>query len=150
MATICWYCRYANPARNNPTTIATTFTTFFKAYPISIPTKNPPPIVAPIEVRFSFMFLNIETMHIKTLLEIATLASIDFRIWKSICIVKFKREDVLSRAELKFLDDLKKGNIRNYDDSYVRTLKHRILKKHRRLTYEALLINEVLDELHAI
>jgi hypothetical protein len=57
---------------------------------------------------------------------------------------------VLSRAELKFLDDLKKGNIRNYDDSYVRTLKHRILKKHRRLTYEALLINEVLDELHAI
>ncbi len=57
---------------------------------------------------------------------------------------------MLSRAELKFLDDLKKGNIRNYDDSYVRTLKHRILKKHRRLTYEALLINEVLDELHAI
>jgi len=57
---------------------------------------------------------------------------------------------VLSRAEVKFLDDLKKGNIRNYDDSYVRTLKHRILKKHRRLTYEALLINEVLDELHAI
>ena len=57
---------------------------------------------------------------------------------------------MLSRAEVKFLDDLKKGNIRNYDDSYVRTLKHRILKKHRRLTYEALLINEVLDELHAI
>ena len=57
---------------------------------------------------------------------------------------------MLSRAELKFLDDLKKGNIRNYDDSYVRTLKHRILKKHRRLTYEALLINEVLDDLYAI
>lgn len=57
---------------------------------------------------------------------------------------------MLSRAELKFLDDLKKGNIRNYDDSYIRTLKHRILKKHRRLTYEALLINEVLDELNAI
>jgi hypothetical protein len=150
MATICWYWRYANPAKSNPTAIANTFTTFFKAYPISIPAKKPPPIVTPIEVRFSFMFLNIETIHIKTLLEIATLASIDFRIQKSICIVKFKREDVLSRAELKFLDDLKKGNIRNYDDSYVRTLKHRILKKHRRLTYEALLINEVLDELHAI
>ncbi len=57
---------------------------------------------------------------------------------------------MLSRAELKFLNDLKRGNIKNYDDSYLRTLKHRILKKHKRLTYEALLINEVLDELHAI
>jgi hypothetical protein len=57
---------------------------------------------------------------------------------------------VLSKAELKFLGDLKKGNIGNYDNTYVRTLKHRILKKHRRLTYEALLINEVLDELHAL
>ena len=26
--------------------MATTFTTFFKAYPISIPAKKPPPIVA--------------------------------------------------------------------------------------------------------
>jgi hypothetical protein len=57
---------------------------------------------------------------------------------------------VLSKAELKFLNDLKKGNIKDYDNSYLRTLKHRILKKHKRLTYEALLINEVLDELHAI
>jgi len=30
-----------------------------------------------------------------------------------------------------------------------KALKHRILKKHKRLTYEALLINEVLDEIHA-
>jgi hypothetical protein len=57
---------------------------------------------------------------------------------------------MLSKTELKFLNDLKKRNIKNYDDSYLRTLKHRILKKHKRLTYEALLINEVLDELHAI
>ncbi len=57
---------------------------------------------------------------------------------------------MLSKAELKFLNDLKKRNIKNYDDSYLRTLKHRILKKHKRLTYEALLITEVLDELHAI
>jgi len=57
---------------------------------------------------------------------------------------------MLSKTELKFLNDLKKRNIQNYDDSYLRTLKHRILKKHKHLTYEALLINEVLDELHAI
>jgi hypothetical protein len=57
---------------------------------------------------------------------------------------------MLSKTELKFLNDLKKRNIQNYDDSYLRTLKHRILKKHKRLTYEALLINEVLDELQAI
>jgi hypothetical protein len=57
---------------------------------------------------------------------------------------------MLSKTELKFLNDLKKRNIQNYDDSYLRTLKHRILKKHKRLTYEALLINEVMDELHAI
>jgi hypothetical protein len=57
---------------------------------------------------------------------------------------------MLSKTELKFLNDLKKRNIQNYDDSYLRTLKHRILKKHKRLTYEALLINEVLDELYAI
>jgi hypothetical protein len=57
---------------------------------------------------------------------------------------------MLSKTELKFLNDIEKRNIQNYDDSYLRTLKHRILKKHKRLTYEALLINEVLDELHAI
>ena len=57
---------------------------------------------------------------------------------------------MLSKTELKFLNDLKKRNVKNYDDSYLRTLKHRILKKHKRLTYEALLINEVLDELQAI
>jgi hypothetical protein len=57
---------------------------------------------------------------------------------------------VLSKAELKFIQDLKKGNIRDYEDTYVRTLKHRILKKHRQLTYEALLINEVLDRLQQV
>jgi hypothetical protein len=57
---------------------------------------------------------------------------------------------MLSKTELKFLNDLKKRNVKDYDDSYLRTLKHRILKKHKHLTYEALLINEVLDELQAI
>jgi hypothetical protein len=57
---------------------------------------------------------------------------------------------VLSKAELKFIHDLKKGNVYDYDKSYLRTLKHRILKKHRQLTHEALLINEVLDKLQSI
>jgi hypothetical protein len=30
---ISWDCRYANPAKNNPTTIDSIFITFFKAYP---------------------------------------------------------------------------------------------------------------------
>ncbi|GEM_PF-1656883 len=62
----------------------------------------------------------------------------------------FRNRIVLSKAELKFLHDLKKGDTSSYDSSYLRTLKHRILKKHKRLTYEALLINEVLDELQSL
>jgi hypothetical protein len=57
---------------------------------------------------------------------------------------------VLSRAELRFLKDLKNEDISKYENSYLRTLKHRILKKHKRLTYEALLINEVLDKLQSL
>lgn len=57
---------------------------------------------------------------------------------------------VLSKAELKFITDLKKGNIKDYDNVYLRTLKHRILKKHKQLTHEALLINEILDQLQAL
>lgn len=60
------------------------------------------------------------------------------------------RTVVLSKAELKFIQDLKKGNIKNYDKSYLRTLKHRILKKHKMLTHEALLINEILDKLQSL
>ena len=56
---------------------------------------------------------------------------------------------MLNKAELKFFEDLKKGNIENYDINYVRKLKHTILKKHKRLTYEILLLNEVLDKLHS-
>ena len=48
---------------------------------------------------------------------------------------------VLSKAELKFLQDLKKDKISHYDKTYLRTLKHRILKKHKQLTHEALMIN---------
>jgi hypothetical protein len=57
---------------------------------------------------------------------------------------------VLSKAELKFIQDLKKDNVGKYDKSYLRTLKHRVLKKHRQLTHEALLINEVLDKLQKL
>ncbi len=57
---------------------------------------------------------------------------------------------VLSKAELKFLEDLKKDDIKEYDKVYLRTLKHRVLKKHKKLTHEALLINEVLDKLQSL
>jgi hypothetical protein len=57
---------------------------------------------------------------------------------------------VLSKAELKFVHDLKKDTIEHYDKVYLRTLKHRILKKHKQLTHEALLINEVLDKLQSL
>jgi hypothetical protein len=57
---------------------------------------------------------------------------------------------VLSKAELEFLEDLKRGDITKYKPVYVRTLKHRILKKHKQLTHEALLLNEVLDRLQEL
>jgi hypothetical protein len=56
---------------------------------------------------------------------------------------------VLSKAELKFITDLK-GDITKYDPTYVRTLKNRIMRKHKRLTYEALMINEILDRLRSL
>ena len=57
---------------------------------------------------------------------------------------------VLSKAELKFIQDLKKDDIKHYDKSYLRSLKHRILKKHKKLTHEALMINEILDKLQSL
>lgn len=57
---------------------------------------------------------------------------------------------VLSKAELKFIEDLKAGKAGDYEPTYRRTLKHRILKKHKQLTHEALLINEVLEKLEAL
>ena len=52
-AAICWYCKYTNPAMNNPTITATTLTTFLRAYPNSSPPKNPPPTIAEAEVIMS-------------------------------------------------------------------------------------------------
>jgi hypothetical protein len=57
---------------------------------------------------------------------------------------------MLSKAELKFIQDLKKGDVEKYEPTYRWTLKHRILKKHKRLMFEALLINEVLDKLQEL
>ena len=57
---------------------------------------------------------------------------------------------LLTKAELKFLRDLKKGSIYDYDKIYLRTIKNRILMKYRKLTHEALLINEVLDRLKSL
>ena len=48
------------------------------------------------------------------------------------------------------MQDLKKDDIKHYDRSYLRSLKHRILKKHKKLTHEALMINEILDKLQAL
>ena len=60
------------------------------------------------------------------------------------------RQVVLSKEELKFLQNLKKGNMKEYTPNYTRVLKHRILRKHRQLAHEALLIDEVLDKLQAL
>lgn len=57
---------------------------------------------------------------------------------------------MLSKAELQFLKDLKKGCIAKYTNTYIRTLKHRILRKHKQLMYEVLLINDVIDELQCL
>jgi hypothetical protein len=57
---------------------------------------------------------------------------------------------VLSDAELEFIKKLKAGKIQDYNKVYIRTLKHRILKKHRQLAHEALLIDEVLDKLQSL
>jgi hypothetical protein len=57
---------------------------------------------------------------------------------------------VLSKAELEFIEDLKNDNLSKYKPVYIRTLKHRILKKHKQLTNEALLINEILEKLESL
>ena len=43
---------------NNPTTTAISLTTFFKAYPISNPPKNPPPTVPDTEVSISMFIIS--------------------------------------------------------------------------------------------
>lgn len=60
------------------------------------------------------------------------------------------RNVVLSKEELKFLENLKTGNMQEYSPNYIRVLKHRILRKHKQLAHEALLITEVLDKLQAL
>jgi hypothetical protein len=57
---------------------------------------------------------------------------------------------VLSNAERKFLHDLEKGEIAKYSDVYRRILKHRILKKHKALTDDALLISKLLSKLQEL
>jgi hypothetical protein len=57
---------------------------------------------------------------------------------------------VLSKAERKFLEDLESGNLDEYSYEYRKLLKHRILKKHKSLTDEALLISKLLSRLQEI
>jgi hypothetical protein len=54
---------------------------------------------------------------------------------------------MLSNAERQFLKDLEAGNIDNYTYIYRKTFKHRILKKHKLLTEDALLVSKLLDKL---
>lgn len=54
---------------------------------------------------------------------------------------------VLSEAERKFLQDLDHDNISKYPRGYRKVLKHRMLKKHRALTEDALLVSKLLDKL---
>ena len=63
---------------------------------------------------------------------------------------QIQRNVVLSKEELKFLHNLKNDNMKEYTPNYSRVLKHRILKKHKQLAHEALLIDEVLDKLQAL
>ena len=48
------------------------------------------------------------------------------------------------------LKDLEKGDIDNYTYIYKKTFKHRILKKHRLLTEDALLVSKLLDKLQSL
>lgn len=57
---------------------------------------------------------------------------------------------MLSKAERQFLEDLEKGDIEKYSYQYRKLLKHRILKKQKSLTEEALLISRLQDRLHEL
>ncbi len=57
---------------------------------------------------------------------------------------------MLSAAEREFLEKLRDGRVGEYNANYRRVLKHKILKKRRKLTADLLLINEVLDKLQEL
>lgn len=57
---------------------------------------------------------------------------------------------VLSKAERKFLDAVKRSDLSAYTPVYKRQLKHNILKKRKALTDDLLLVNEVLDKLQEL
>ena len=57
---------------------------------------------------------------------------------------------MLSKAERQFLEDLERGKMDYYSYQYRKLLKHRILKKHKSLTEEALLVSKLLDKLQEL
>jgi hypothetical protein len=59
-------------------------------------------------------------------------------------------ENVLSRAERQFIQDVKSNKLGGYEANYRRVLKFKILKKRKTLTDDLLLINEVLDKLQSL
>jgi hypothetical protein len=46
-------CKKAKPAKNNPAIMMNNLITFFNAQPMSIPVRNPPPIVVTIGLKLS-------------------------------------------------------------------------------------------------
>jgi hypothetical protein len=57
---------------------------------------------------------------------------------------------VLSKAERRFLQALRDGDLSEYTEVYKRQLKHNILKKRRTLTDDLLLVNDLLDKLQEL
>jgi hypothetical protein len=57
---------------------------------------------------------------------------------------------VLSKAERRFLEAIKRDDLGEYTPVYKRQLKHNILKKRKALTTDLLLVNEVLDKLESL
>jgi hypothetical protein len=57
---------------------------------------------------------------------------------------------VLSKAERKVLEAVRKGDFGEYTPVYKRQLKHNILKKRKTLTDDLLLVNEILEKLEEL
>lgn len=57
---------------------------------------------------------------------------------------------LLSKAERRFLEAVKKDDLSEYTLVYKRQLKHNILKKRKTLTDDLLLVNEVLEKLQEL
>ena len=121
---------------NNPTITAISLTTFFKAQPISIPVKNPPPSVAAREV-FS-----------KAMLYLKTTVLYYNRVYS---VVK-KYTTLFGKKELDFIKRLQTNeSVRGlYKPTDIRQLKYRLLYKRKVLTNDLIVLNSILDKLQSL